>query len=242
MGWTMKPAMLPALLLSLATCCSAPKAADSPAAVSLAELARQAELVALAQVRDTDYRMQRGIPVSGSAFLRLLIPYKLDRPELRSGDIVEVYERGLRAGECYFPNPTVYEEGRRYLLFLRRDPEAPERYRGLTPGCAIDVLVDRDNRYVLRIPVTGIPLADALASLAEPMQFADPYAVIDDEALPPSQRNAMLAAGQIEAYTEEIAAADPRSPAAPPPAQRWRYTRGIELTAIRDLLQLERDL
>jgi hypothetical protein len=91
----------------------------------------------------------------------------------------------------------VFEEGRRYLLFLRRDAEDAERYRGLEQGCAIDVLVDRDNRYAVRMPVTGIPLTDALEELARPMQFSDPYAVVDDDALPAALRDAMQAAGQI---------------------------------------------
>ena len=112
---------------------------------SLAELAQQAEFVALAQVRDTDYLRRRDIPVSGSAYLKVLIPYKGDA----STDLVEVYEKGLHEHECYFPNPTLFEEGRRYLLFLRRDPENPERYRGLPAGCAVDVLVDEDNALSL---------------------------------------------------------------------------------------------
>ena len=49
---------------------------EIPEAVSLTDLAARSDLVALAQVRDTDYRRQREIPVSGSAYLRVLIPYK----------------------------------------------------------------------------------------------------------------------------------------------------------------------
>ena len=183
---------------------------------SLSELAAAADLVALAQVRDTDYRRQRDIPVSGSAFLRILIAYKSDRDD----ELLEVYEKGLHEHECYFPNPTVFEEGRRYLLFLRRDPDDPERYRGLPQGCALEVLVTRDNRYAVRYPASGFELNDALVDLAEPMAFADRYALVADEDLAPAERNALRAAGHIEPAGDE----------------RWRYTHGVDLTAVRSMI------
>jgi hypothetical protein len=185
----------------------------------LTDLAAAADLVALVQVRDTDYLTRRDIPVSGSAFLQVLIPYKSDRP----ADLVEVYEKGLHDNECYFPNPTVFEEGRRYLLFARRDPEDAERYLGLPQGCALEVLVAGDNRYALRYPPGGIALADPLEALAEPMAFADRYALVDDEALPPAERNALRDAGHIEDAGDG----------------RWRYTRGVDLTTVRRLIDPE---
>ena len=142
----------------------------SEKAVSLAELASSADMVVLAQVRDTDYRLQREIPVSGSAYLAVLIAYKQDRDI----DLVEVYEKGLHSHECYFPNPTVLEEGRRYLLFLRRDPEETERYRGLPQGCALEVLVDSDNRYAVRYPADGMAFSDKLSGLSAEMTVSDP--------------------------------------------------------------------
>ncbi len=95
--------------------------------ISLADLGAKAEVIVLAQVKDTDYFYRRGYPVSGSAYLKILIPYKIDK----AMEIIEIHERGLHENECYFSNPTVFEEGRRYLLFLKRDPDRPERYRGL---------------------------------------------------------------------------------------------------------------
>ena len=201
-----------------------PKAGNPP--VGLAQLAQQADFVGVAQVRDTDYLRRRDIPVSGSAYLQVLIPYKSTAGE----ELIEVYEKGLHEHECYFPNPSVFEEGRRYLLFLRRDPEHAERYRGLPSGCAIDVLVDSDNGYAVRLPVTGIPLADSLQELARPMQFADPYAAVDDEALPAAQRDALRAAGLIVAHGPE---------GEEPSERRWLYTRGVPLSEFRELLQLD---
>ena len=211
-------------LLLLAISIPARAQAPEPSAPlpSLTELAAAADLVALAQVRDTDYRLQRDIPVSGSAYLRILIVYKHPghgaKPEL-----VEVYEKGLHEHECYFPNPTVFEEGRRYLLFLRRDAEDPERYRGLPQGCALEVLVARDNRYAVRFPPAGIALRDPLDRVAVPMDFADPYAVVEDEALSPAERNALRDEGHIVATGEGL----------------WQFTRGVDLGAVRRLIAPE---
>ena len=234
------PLLAIALLLAgpTATIAEGP-AAPGPSPPSLAELARQAEFVALAQVRDTDYLRRRDIPVSGSAYLRVLIRYKGDASE----DLVEVYEKGLRENECYFPNPTLFEEGRRYLLFLRRDPENPERYRGLPAGCAVDVLVDEDNAYAVRVPVTGIELSDSLAGIARPMQFSDPYAMVDDAALPSALRDAMQAAGQIVPYATVSTDSGPGRAGLPRPATepplRWRYTQGVSLGDFRELMSLD---
>jgi hypothetical protein len=184
---------------------------------SLAELAAKADLVALAQVRDTDYFTRRHIPVSGSAYLKVLIPYKASD----AGELIEVHEKGLHAHECYFPNPGVLEEGRRYLLFLQVDPEDKSRFRGLPEGCALDVLVASDNSYVLRYPLTGIALSDPVGNLAHEMEFSDSYAVVEDEDLLAEQRDALLSAGLIRPYGEG----------------RWIYTRGISLAAARELME-----
>ena len=47
---------------------------------SLEQLAMAADLVALVQVADTDYAFTRGFPSGGTAFLKVLIPYKVTRP------------------------------------------------------------------------------------------------------------------------------------------------------------------
>jgi hypothetical protein len=208
--------------------------------VSLADLAGRADFVVLAQARDTDYFLRREIPVSGSAYLKVLIPYKSPDDQTRADDIIEVYEKGLHVHECYFPNPTVFEEGRRYLLFLKKDPEDDERYRGMPDGCALDVLVDSNNRYALRYPVSGISLSDPLGPLATEMDFRDPYAVVDDESLLPAERDAMLKAGEIVAYTvDETGTGDAGTgwmPEAEPVGPQWIYTRGVDLTAARKLM------
>ncbi len=213
MHWIMKWLILLPAMGAVAMDAGAPV----PATIGLAELTAKADLVALAQVRDTDYLARRNIPVSGSAYLEVLIPYK---PGGAAG-LIEVYEKGLQDKACYFPNPDVTEEGRRYLVFLKKDPADPTRFRGMPEGCALDVLVAADNRYVLRYPLTGINLSGPFGSLAHETAFSDGYAVVADDELLPEQRNAMLGAGQIRPYREG----------------RWIYTMGIDLSAARVLME-----
>lgn len=186
---------------------------DDP--VSLSELASMADVIVLAQARDTDYIYRRDFPVKGSAYLKVLIPYKVDQPL----DIIEVYEEGLHENECYFPNPSVFEEGKRYLLFLKKDPDSNERYRGLEPGCALDVLVASDYRYALRIPITGMTVSDDLDDYIQDLSFNDNYAIETEESLSSTERETWLAEGWL---VENDGA--------------YQYTQGIDLTVLRQLL------
>lgn len=213
---------IPLLFALLATTASVlaqdavdPEAPLAPA--SLRELAAQADLVALVQVLDTDYEYARDFPIGGTAYLDVLIPYKVNRPV---PDIVEVYDEGLHAGECYFPNPPVTEEGRRYLLFARDNPEVEGQFIGLDTGCALTVLVTADNRYALRYPPEGIPLANDLSDLARPTDFADSHAVLEYEDLEVAERNRLLAAGHLEEGEDRT----------------YRLTQGIPLGEVRVLL------
>lgn len=232
------------LLAGLLAAASAESPADESrdsgkSSPTLAELAHKADFIALGQVRETDYRRQREIPVSGSAYLRILISYKGDR----DAEFVEIHEQGLHDGECYFPTPTVFEEGRRYLVFLQRDPDKPERYRGLAEGCAIDVLVDSDNRYAVRLPITGIAVSDPLQALARAMQFKDAYALVEDASLPPALRDAMRAAGQIVPHEPDSTGDESTDYILPDqetqPDRVWRYTQGVRLGEFRALMQLD---
>lgn len=195
---------------------TAPTEEDAPAPVTFRQLADAADLIALVQVADTDYQYTRGFPSGGTAFLRVLIPYKVSRP---LPDLVEVYEEGLHANECYFPDPSVFEEGRRYLVFLRSSEEVERQYNGLEAGCALEALVTAGNRYALRYPLDSITLADDFRALAEPMTFSDAYAHPEDEEITPVLRNEWLAEGWL---AEE--------------AEGYRYTHGIPLAEARKRL------
>ncbi len=203
--------------------------------ISLADLGAKAEVIVLAQVKDTDYFYRHEYPVSGSAYLKILIPYRIDKPV----EIIEVHEQGLHENECYFSNPTVFEEGRRYLLFLQRDPDQPQRYRGLAVGCALDVLVKSDNHYALRYPVTGIDFADSLVDLAIEMQFGDSYAIEGEDSLTSTERNTLLDAGWIVPFEKSKKKTVPGVPGAPQvdvTGRQWIYTHGIDLATIRKML------
>jgi len=186
------------------------------APISLSELAAKADLVAVAQVKDTDYVYTRSFPSEGSAYLKILIAYKHNQPD---EDIVEVYDKGLHPNECYFDNPSVLEEGRRFLVFFRRDPQDPQNYRGLAEGCALEILVTQDNRYALKHPVTGIDLTDDLRSLVTEYDFRDSYALVADEDMTPAVRDEMLTNSSIIPYQDE-----------------YKYTRGVDLSVIRKLI------
>ncbi len=214
--------MLVALLVSATTVhAGEPRQGDdsedqAAAPVSLSELAQQADLVAVAQVKDTDYVYVHSFPNEGSAYLKVLITYKQNYPV---EGIVEVYEKGLRPNECYFENPTVFEDGRRFLVFFRQDPEDPKIYRGLKEGCALELLVTQDNRYALKYPVTGIKLTDKLSDLAQKYDYHDYYAVLPDGSLDPQKRDKLLAGGFIVPYQDG-----------------YKYTYGVDLSAARSLI------
>lgn len=224
-------------LLVLSLSLNAQEHQPSITTTSLAQLAQKADAIVLAQVRDTDYFYRHEYPVGGSAFIKVLISYKLDRP----ANLIEVYENGLHQNECYFPNRTVFEEGRRYLLFLKHDPEQVDRYRGLTEGCALEVLVDSNNRYVLRVPADGIRLSDPLMEAAVELTFSDPYSIENDENLTSEERDRLLQSGSIipyEAGSQEADTLDMSAKPPEPPGRQWIYTRGIDLSVVRKLMQL----
>ena len=187
--------------------------------VSLTELATKADLVAIAQVKDTDYVFTRSFPSEGSAYLKILIAYKVNRP---GEEIIEVYEKGLHPYECYFENPTVFEEGRRYLVFFRIDPEDPETYLGFPEGCALEIFVSKDNRYALKYPIKGLNLADKLDELATEYDFRDNYALVSEESLSPAERDDLLSRGLIVPYQDQ-----------------YKYTHGVDLTTARKLITTE---
>jgi hypothetical protein len=204
------------------------------APLSLEQLAEAADLVALVQVADTDYQFTREFPSGGSAFLRVLIPYKVSRP---LEDLLEVYEEGLHEYECYFPTVDVGQVGRRYLVFLTFSRDVKEQYNGLAQGCALEALVTRDNRYALKYPLEGMALSEDYTSSARAMVFADENALISDEDISPDRRNRLLEGGWL--IREEASPEEPDDPFSPAPSEsevQYRFTHGIELSEARRLL------
>ena len=191
-------------------------AIEKAPSVSLSYLAQKADLVAVAQVRDTDYVFTRSFPSEGSAFLKVLITYKSKKS---NEEIIEVYEKGLHPNECYFEDPGVLHEGRRYLVFFRVNPQDPENYLGLAEGCALEILVTENNRYALKYPPDGIGLSDTLDKLAVEYEFRDHNALVPDESLSPAKRDDLLTRGLVIPYQG-----------------KFKYTHGIDLTIVRKLM------
>jgi len=184
---------------------------------SLAEIADTADFIGLVQVLDTDYQYQREFPVGGTAFLRVLIPYKVTRPV---PDIIGVYEEGLHPNECYFADTPPTEEGRRFVLLARENPEVAGQFLGLEQGCALTVLVTSDNGYALRFPLDGLEVSDQLDDLATAIDFSDPHAVIDYENLDVDQRKTLLNDGYLEERDDRT----------------YKVTHGVSLSDFRGLI------
>ena len=176
-------------------------------------------LVAVAQVRDTDYIYTRAFPSEGSAYLKILISYKENR---KGEDFIEVYDKGLHPHECYFEDPAYPDDGRRYLVFLRTDPVDPEIYRGLDKGCALEILVREDSSYALRYPLEGIKISDDVDAIASRMRFKDTNALIDENELLPAERDELLQRGLIERHEEQ-----------------FKFTHGIDLTSARRMISAD---
>ncbi len=184
----------------------------------LSHWSQKADLIAVVQVVDTEYRKVRGLPVEGYARLRVLIPYRI--PEtLRDKPWLEVHARGLDNNQCYYPE--FANEGARLLVFLQLDDEG--RLHGSRPSCALPVYVRDDAGYGLLYPVGGLEIRDV--SLVKNCTFTDPYAW---KPLP------MLTNAQIERLVEEYAIELD--------TERQRYRPGlcIDLTDLREhLLKLD---
>jgi hypothetical protein len=215
-GVIMRTLTLLAAYLLLPLFSAAQEPAPEPAPPALAELASAADLIAVVRVLDTDYAYTREFPSGGSAFLEVLVPYKVSRP---LEDIIEVYEEGLHAGECYFRNPTVLQEGSRHLVFLRFSEDVEDQYNGLEPGCSLEVLVTTENRYALRFPLNGMDITDELSGLATEMVFQDENALIRDEDITPPVRVSLVEQGYLV-----------------PEGERFRLTHGVPLEEVRKLL------
>ncbi len=116
----------------------------------------------------------------------------------------------------------MFEEGRRYLVFFRLDPEDSQRYRGLAAGCALEIFVTQSNGYALKYPVDGMCLSDELAGLVNRFDFHDNYALVEEESLSPAQRDDLLANNLIISYQN-----------------KFKFTHGVDLTAVRKLIPAE---
>ncbi len=184
----------------------------------LSHWSRKADIIALVQVVDTEYRKVRGMPVEGYARLEILIPYRIPRT-IQEKPYIEVRAKGFDQEQCYYPE--FANEGARLLVFLQVNEKG--QVHGTMPACALPVFVTRDARYALLYPIGGLELTRQ--ELVKSCEFTDPYAWKPLE---------MLTTEQIERLVEEYAIElDTYN-------QRYRPSLCIDLTDAREhLFKLE---
>ncbi|MBE9549683.1 MAG: hypothetical protein IMF09_09790 [Proteobacteria bacterium] len=177
---------------------------------AFSDLITAAELVAIAQLNDTRYEYLRGFPNKGVAWMRPIIKYKSER----AIDIFTVYDEGIKGSHCYFPDTARWQEGNRFLVFLKHEEFI--RYRGLTPVCYLPVSVNTENQYVLRLPIDNVDLPDELLQQAQTYQFTDSGSRIDATELLREEKARLIADSQMKDEGDTLV-----------------YTRGIPISAVR---------
>lgn len=200
---------------------------DAPAAAedqpTLARLFADADLVALARVEQTDYEKTRDFPSSGSAILKVLIPYK----GIERGQIFEVAEQGLEETACYYPELAILQiEGDRFLVFANSEPSETV-YRGFAPGCKIPVAVMSNSLYAIIAPVPGLTLPE---EVIEEVEFADPAAFVDATEFTSAQIKRLETLYHARAITPGEFE---------PNFKRYVYTRGVPISGLRRLLSAD---
>ena len=199
-----------------------PQPEDAPDAAALsmtfAQLAADADLIAVVQVEETTYEyVRRKFPVKGTGYLKVLLPYKGDTTP---GTLIQVPESGLRDTACYYPRLDLFQvEGARFLAFLKQEKD--DVYKGVAPYCQLPVFVTDSARYALKYPVPGVEFASP--DQVRELQFADPAAYVETND---------MTRMQIEALEADFARPVPTAPGFPPDT-RYVYTRGIMLGDVR---------
>lgn len=160
-------------LVGLLMCGTAQTATPSAHRPSLEELAATSELIGVAQVYYTDYKVSHGYPVSGFAHLRMLITYRSDHDV----DTLRVPEKGLHSGECYFPITEYTEDGPRFLVFLSRNDEGD--YIGNPRLCKLPVGVTADHGYAIPFPRPELRLDEAAEAAIKAIEFNDANVTVD---------------------------------------------------------------
>lgn len=141
-----------------------------------AQRAAESDYVVLAQLDVYKYEEKHKIPVRGETWFDVLLSYKA--PE--RADRLLVFEEGVGHHLCYFKDAPLYGELSRFLLFLIKDPESSTgRLRGHPDGCALPVLTDSNNQYVVRWPTEGFPLDEAGEALVQEFEFQGPGSIVN---------------------------------------------------------------
>ena len=201
--------LLPALVLADEAEDDAPPPERHPS-----ELASESDLVALVQVDRTHYERKRGAPVAGTAWLEVLLPYKVERPI----DRIRLIEEGFGEDRCYFDDAPLWAEQPRYLVFLTAADKG--NFEGHRSTCKLHVVVTTNNRYAVRWPQDDLHLEASDEALIQELEFIGPGSTIDVSEMTSIRRDNLQ---------KRYLLADAGD-------GRYRYTRGILLEDFRTLL------
>ncbi len=199
------------LLLSSALLAEDPPEVEKP---NLDSLIAAADFVAIAQLDDTRYKYIRGFPSGGEAWLHSIFIYKGDQET----DTIVVYDEGVKGDHCYFPDTDLWQEGNRFLVFLKHTEGI--MFKGLTPVCYLHVSVSSDNQYILRMPTNNIILPAAMSDLIQEYQFLDAGSRIDATELNRPERAELV---NLNIMVDE--------------GETLVYTRGIPISAVRKYIR-----
>ncbi len=192
-----------------------------PVLRSLAEAADWADMIAIAQVEDIDYKKQRSLNASGTAWLKILVPYK---GETTKDDYIEVKAQGFEDWVCYYPDRL--NEGHRYLVFLKKEKSG--LYTGFKPWCQLQVLLDKHGRYALRYPLDAkVPIPD---EYIKDIEYNDPHALIDATEWSSLRR---------EEWSDSHFAREIVTEKGPTKQYHMKYTKGVPVEYFRPLMQLK---
>jgi hypothetical protein len=188
---------------------------------SFAEATQWADTIAIAQVEDINYKKKRSLNASGSAWLKILVPYKGD---IDKDDYIEVSAKGFEDWACYYPDRL--NEGQRYLVFLKKQPNG--QYTGFKPWCQMQVLLDDQGRYALRYPLdANVPVPP---EYIQDINYVDPHSRVDATEWSSLRREEWAKTHFArEIVTEKEATKQ----------YEMKYTKGIPVEYFRKLMQLE---
>ncbi len=196
----------------------------APEINTLEQAAKWADLVAVVQVDDIEYKQVRKLNSEGYAFLNTLVAYK----GAKRGEPIAVIAKGFDDNTCYYPDRE--NEGQRYLAFLKKAPnEKSNVYYGFKPLCQLQILLSDTGQYILRTP-TDMKFLDVPTEFSENQTFNDPHAMIDATLWTGIKRQEFSKKNHCKIIETEDTANK---------YYHLRYTQGIPLYKIRPLLKIK---
>ncbi len=197
---------------------------EAPTLTSFEQAAQWADLVAIAQVDDIEYKKVRNLNAEGYAYLNIRVAYK----GAIHDESIAVVAKGFDDNICYYPDRS--NEGERFLVFLKKAPDEKSNvYYGFKPYCQMQILLSDIGQYILRTPIDDniFPID---SELIEPQNFNDPHAQFDTTLWTSTKRDKYASQYQCEVIESEDT------------LQRYyhlRYTQGVPIYKIRPLLKLK---